>query len=210
MIPVQPQPEPTDFAQRVREPGAEFLRQLPRPTAKQWKGREYWQHALPDMRTAYKGICAYCAHWIPHSTGSHSIDHFMPKSMAPELAYEWHNFRYVSSRFNSRKGTRAILDPFELEPNWFVLAFPSLLIKPNPTLQPDQKKAVLNTITILKLNTDETLVQERQNWLEFFGTGDISFAHLQKKVPFIAYELKRQGLLNDLGSIMKRRTKPEE
>lgn len=85
----------------------------------------------------------------------------MPKSVAPELAYEC--FRYVSSRFNSRKGTRLILDPFELEGDWFVLGFPSLLIKPNPNLLPDQKKAVLNTITILKLNTDETLVQERQS-----------------------------------------------
>ena len=150
MIPLQPQPEPIDFSQRVRTPGAKFLKQIPKPTSKQWKGKEYWQRVLPDMRQAYKGICAYCAQWIPHSTGNHSIDHFIPKSTAPDLAYEWNNFRYVSSRFNSRKGQRSIIDPFQLENDWFTLSFPSLLIKPHPNLPSHQKTVVLDTINILK------------------------------------------------------------
>ena len=55
----------------------------------------------------------------------------------------------------------------------------------------------------LKLNQDDTLVQERQSWLECFCSGEITFAHLRKKVPFIAYELERQELVNDIASIMK-------
>ncbi len=195
MIPVQPQPEPMDFSKRVREPGASFLEEVPRPTPQQWKGREYWQRALLDMRKAYKGICAYSAQWISPVTGSHSIDHFVPKSLYPELAYEWRNYRYASSKFNSRKGTHTILDPFQLEPDWFVLDFPSLLVKPNSALSPDQKEAVSKTITVLKLNTDDTCVEARQIWVEDFCNRDISFTHLQKKAPFIAYELQRQGLV---------------
>ena len=200
MIPVQPQPEPSDFSERVREPGASFLAEVPRPTSKQW--REYWTKVLPDMRKAYKGICAYSAQWISPDTGSHSIDHFRPKSLHPELAYEWRNYRYVSSKFNSRKGTHTILDPFQLEPDWFVLDFPSLLVKPNSALSPDQKEAVSKTITVLKLNTDDTCVESRQSWVEDFCNRDISFTHLQKKAPFIAYELQRQDLVERIVAIM--------
>jgi len=194
VIPVQQQPEPEDFSERVREKGAAFLERVPHPTSEQWKGKEYWRAAIPDMRKAYKGMCAYSAHWISYVTGSQSIDHFVPRVLRPDLAYAWSNFRYVSSRFNSRKGTHTVLDPFTLEPNWFVIDFPSLLVKPNLRLLPDQRQAVLDTIECLKLNEDEDLVLVRQEYVEDFCKGETSFAHLTKRVPFIAYELRRQGL----------------
>ncbi len=196
MIPVKPQPEPERFKERVKAPGKRFLDQVPRPTSKQWKGKEYWQKVLPDMRAAYDGICAYSAHWIPYSTGNHSIDHFEPKSTSPDLAYEWTNFRYVSARFNSRKGTRAILDPFELQPDWFVIDFGSFLIKAHPSLSPAQQKSVQQTIEYLKLNADDDLVDERASLVNDYRDGNISFSHLRKMAPFIAYELERQGLLD--------------
>lgn len=192
MIPVQPQPEPQDFNERVRVPGKQFLAEVPTPTTKQWEDKEYWRRALPDMRKAYKSICTYCAHWIPHSTGNHSIDHFIPRFQEPKLAYEWSNFRYVAARFNSRKGIRVILDPFTLSPNWFTLDFISSFVKPNPDLLPNQKEAVQKTIDYLKLNDDDDLVKEREAWVECYRNGDISFSHLKKNAPFIAYELERQ------------------
>jgi 5-methylcytosine-specific restriction endonuclease McrA len=196
MIPVQQQPEPEDFSERVRRPGKAFLRRVPHPTNKQWRGREYWRRALPDMRIAYKCVCAYCAHWISSATEGHTIDHFVPKAGHPGLAYEWSNFRYVALKFNARKGTRSILDPFRLEPNWFILDFDSFLVKPNPDLRSDQRTAVQRTIDILKLNDDEDCVELRQYCVEWLLNGEISFAHLQRTAPFIAYELERQGLVN--------------
>jgi hypothetical protein len=195
MIPVTLQPEPEDFAKTVKEAGLKFLLEVPSPTTEQWKGKEYWQQALPSMRKAYQGICAYCAHWIPHSTGNHSIDHFMPKSHHPELAYTWNNFRYVAARFNSRKGTRSILDPFQLIHNWFILDFTSFFIRSHPELLPEQKIMVNQTIQVLQLNSDDDLVFERQTWVIDYQQGDISYEHLKSHAPFIAYELKRQGLL---------------
>jgi hypothetical protein len=206
VIPVQPQPEPEDFSARVREKGSAFLHQVPRPTSTQWKGKEYWRAVIPDMRCAYKGICAYSAHWISHVTGSQTIDHFVPRALRPDLAYEWSNFRYVASRFNSRKGLRTILDPFELEPDWFIIKFPSLMIKPTPGLFPDQQRAAWDTIKYLKLN-DEDCVQERQQWVEEFCNGEINFIHLVKKAPFIAYEIQRQGLVDSIAAIMNPKVK---
>lgn len=197
MIPVQPQPAPENFNERIRIPGNQFLAEVPTPTTKQWEGKEYWRRALPDTRKAYKSICAYSAHWIPHSTGNHSIDHFVPRVRDPNLAYEWSNFRYVAARFNSRKGTRTILDPFTLLSSWFIIDFKSLFVKPNPDLLPNQKEAVQKTIKYLKLNDDDDLVTERAAWVQDYYDRHISLSHLRKKAPFIANELERQGLLNE-------------
>jgi hypothetical protein len=76
-----------------------------------------------------------------------------------------------------------------------VLDFASFLIRAHPDLQPEQKTAVSRTIQILRLNSDDDLVFERQSWIVSYQQGDISFAHLQRHAPFIAYELQRQGLL---------------
>jgi hypothetical protein len=40
--------------------------------SQQWRGKEYWQRALPDMRKAYNSICS--AFWIPHSTGYDALE----------------------------------------------------------------------------------------------------------------------------------------
>ena len=204
MIPVQPQPEPQDFDMLVRGPGAAFLARVPHPIGKQWDGREYWRGALHHMRTAYRGVCAYCAHWIAPDTGSHTIDHFLPKSSRPDLAYEWSNFRYASLKLNGRKGEQLILDPFQLVLGWFFLDFPSLLVKPNSSLGPDERQAVSHTIDVLKLNEDDSCVEARQGWVLAFCSGEISFAHLSTRAPFIACELQRQKLVEKIAIVMSR------
>lgn len=116
MISVQEQPEPPDFSKKVRDPGSAFIHQLSYPV--KWKNREYWRRSLHDLHTAYHGICAYSAHWIPCVTGAATVDHFIPKSIAPQFAYEWKNYRLASSKMNSRKGDyQDVLDPFGLQPN---------------------------------------------------------------------------------------------
>jgi len=195
VIPVSRQNEPCDFSTLVRIPGQKFLKKVPRPTAQQWKHREYWQKILPEMRSAYHQVCAYCATWIPYSTGNHAVDHFIPKSVRPSLAYEWSNYRYVSSRFNSRKGTSTILDPFTLGEASFTIDFSSFLLKANPDLPVARQSQIRDTIEILKLNADDDLVDERQAWIEDYRSGQITLDHLQKNAPFIAYELRRQDLV---------------
>ena len=197
MIAIARQNEPANFDRLVRQPGSKFLATVPNPTDAQWTKKSYWQRALPDMRNAYNKICAYCACWIPHSTGSHSIDHFTAKKINPQLAYEWNNFRYVSSRFNSRKGIKAIVDPLAMIVQWFVIDFTTFLIKPNKAvLTAEELKLANDTISILKLNDDEDLVNERQVYFQDYKTGEITFDYLKRQAPFIATEIERQNLLN--------------
>lgn len=202
MIPVKEQPEPDAFSQKVRKPGAAFLQKTVHPI-KDWKNKEYWRYALRDLYQAYAGICAYSSHWIQYDAGAVTVDHFIPKSVAPRLAYDWRNYRLASRMMNIRKGNyRDVLDPFKLKPNWFILEFPSLLIKPNPSLSLSQKEKVIATIRRLKLNHNETCVQARQHWLQSFCKG-CPFEFLKQHAPFIALELQRQNLVETIASIMK-------
>lgn len=201
MIPVHQQPEPTDFDKKVRTKGVKFLKREPQPQS--WSKCDYWRNALGDLYEVYNRVCAYSAFWIPWSVGTPTVDHFVPKSIKPELAYEWSNFRLSSLKMNARKGNyQDVLDPLLIQPGWFILDFPSLLIKPNPNLDQPIKIKVRNTIKRLKLNDDDRCVQERQSWVIEFCKNKHQFEVLKEKAPFIAYELERQNLVDTISLVM--------
>lgn len=201
MIPVQQQSEPTDFDSKVRLKGKAFLKKVPQPQA--WSNREYWRESLKDLHEAYNKVCAYSAQWIPWIEGSPTVDHFIPKSVKPELAYEWNNFRLSCLKMNARKQDfQDVLDPFQIQLEWFILDFPSLLIKPNPALEESIKIQVKSTIKRLKLNDDDDCVKHRQDWLMRYCEKKFPFEFLKETAPFIAYELERQDLVDSIASIM--------
>jgi hypothetical protein len=204
VIPISPQPEPTDFEVLVRAPGRRYIATNPFPTTKEWKTHAYWTRVLNELWVAYRGICAYGAHWIAPGEGNPTVDHFTPKSRRPDLAYEWGNYRLVSGRLNGRKGVNEdILDPFALLPGWFQLQFPSLLVIPNPNLAEDEKHQVKSTIETLKLNDDDTFVAERSWWLREYCNDCTNFDYLQRHAPFTAYELIRQDLVEKIKEMMR-------
>lgn len=193
MIRVHQQAEPARFENDVRQPGLGFLTLNPRPTSKDFKSNNYWRRAADDLYGAYRGVCSYSGFYIPFRGGT--VDHFLPKSSHPHLAYEWSNFRLASYRMNLYKGeSQEIIDPFNVENGWFVLQFPSCLVFPHPDLTAIAREQTARTIEILKLNSDDVLVQERCNIMLEFADGDVSLRHLQNKYPFIAAELERQQL----------------
>jgi len=203
MIFIQEQPEPPNFDKMVRIPGKNFLASTPNPDRSEWNKNNYWKLVKQELWEAYKGICAYSCHWIP-PIGAESVDHFVPRTKAPALAYEWSNYRLAASTFNSRKGSHSIVDPFRIHGDWFVLVFPAMLVKPNQTLSISTKKKVQYTIDILKLN-EETLIRLRLEYLLQYCDGNISFDYLKQKSPFIAYELERQGLTLGIQDMVSRR-----
>jgi hypothetical protein len=195
VIPIKPQPEPDDFDEKVRKPGLAFLSKVPNPKTKDWKNRDYWRRSLRDLYDACNHICAYSAQWISRPEGSPTVDHFLPKSAKPELAYEWHNFRLACLTLNNKKGTELdVIDPFELPVNSFILDFPSLIIKPNPELLYPLKERVISTINRLQLNDYDKCIDGRLEWLKTYYEDNSTFDSLKRKAPFIAYELERQGL----------------
>jgi hypothetical protein len=204
MIRVLMQPEPTIFDAQVRIPGQRFLRQCPHPTTRQWKSHAYWTRILCDLHTAYGGICAYSCHWIPYDTGHDTVEHFRPKTPFPDEAYEWTNYRLVCGTLNGRKGTdQNIIDPFQVTDGWFVLDFPSLLVRPGAELSQDDASHVLHTIRQLGLNEEGTCLKARLRYVQCYCTRQITFDHLRNEAPFIAREIHRQGLVDSLASMME-------
>lgn len=191
MIPVVQQPEPGDFATKVRQPGNRFLQTNPWPSASQFKKKRYWKDALPQLHSAYGEVCAYSSIWI---SMTRSVDHFLPKTVYPHLAYEWSNFRLAMDRINSNKGeSEDVLDPFTIQEGWFVLDLASVFVQPGPALPQKIRDQVQKSIDILKLN-DDILVSMRFRVLRDYIDGDISLRHIGRYYPFIAVEIKRQGI----------------
>jgi hypothetical protein len=162
MIPVAMQPEPASFNTRVRTPGNVFLATCPNPNHKDWGRNTYWQRAADDLYRLYGGICAYTGEWFSRTSTSCSVDHFMPKSVVPHLAYEWNNLRLTTQKANNYKADYVgIADPFQIASGWFALDLPSCLVKPGSGLSTADYTTVEKTIKILKLNDDDEYVQRR-------------------------------------------------
>lgn len=201
MIPVVLKPEYPEFDRQVRSPGQKFLAENPNPTSRQFKSKNYWSRALPELHAAYAGICAYTAMYLPDRG---SVDHYKPKTLFPRLAYEWSNFRLANGKVNSTKGNSAdILDPSEIGEDWFFLDVPSCLIRANPNLQKDERVRVNQTINSLRLNDDDTYVEERCNILVAYARRHISIEFLEERYPFIAKEILRQNLQDELRRLFK-------
>lgn len=199
MIPIQQKPEPLDFNTHVRIPGVQFLSKVCCPTSKQWKKNNYWTHCSQNLYSAYEGICAYTGIWV--SKSSSTVDHFIPKSNNPQLAYEWSNYRLACDKANNNKSDEKILDPFQISNDWFLLNFPSLLVHPSKNLSTSDYDKVKKTIDILKLN-NECFIEDRLHWLNEY-IYNLDFDFLKRHAPFIAYELQRQGIKNDIVQMME-------
>jgi hypothetical protein len=131
------------------------------------------------------------------------VDHFIPRSLRPDLAYEWSNFRFASRDVNARKGAAVnVVDPFEVETGWFALAFPSLLVTEGPIASTVGRARLIHTIDALGLN-DERLIDDRAHWLRQFCREGTPLTFLERHAPFIAAELVRQGIVETIAAIMR-------
>lgn len=199
MIFVREEAEPANFHTQVRAPGRAFLVTNRTPTSGEFKPHRYWKHTILDLHAAYRGICAYSARWIPPSVSRGTVDHYIPKSVDSDLAYEWSNYRLCTEKMNKNKDIELdVMDPFKIQNGWFVINFATYFIEPEDNLPDYIKTAVSETITRLKLNDDDILIQERANTVVLYSNDDVSFDFLLRRYPFIAYELERQGLREDI------------
>jgi hypothetical protein len=201
MIPVVKQPEPLKFNEHVRIPGSTFLITNPSPNSKQFHQHNYWRDIKADLYQLYKSVCAYTGEWFPEPAAS--VDHFIPTSKEPRLAYEWDNYRLTTQKMNNIKGNKTdLIDPFEVQLGWFVLDFPSCYIKSCMEITDIEDKKVRDTINALELNSYER-TDTRYNIIQEYINGKMNFDFLRINYPYIAYEIERQNLIEDISNIFK-------
>jgi len=128
-----------------------------------------------------------------------TVDHYQPKSLRPEVAYEWNNYRLAYDKVNQYKAEHTdVLDPFTIQPGWFVLDFANFLVKPSNGLPLKVDAQVRASISRLRLNRDDALVQLRFSVVREYATGHIDLDFVKRYYPFIAYELERQSITESI------------
>lgn len=215
MIPVVLAQEPADFDKKVRQPGLSAIYEMvgrtprvkrPGPRRKKVANEEskipadrfppIWREALDDMMRAYEQRCAYLAMFIER-TGNPTVDHVIPKSQVWNLVYEWSNYRLCTGIVNSKKGDlRGLVDPIDAKDGWFELDLTSYRVVRGASAPTRQHRKIDATLPLLNLRD---CCLQRKQYVEDYqlgpGNKGIDLTYLERRAPFIARELRRQGKL---------------
>jgi hypothetical protein len=119
------------------------------------------------------------------------VDHFIPVAVFKaeakhHLAYEWSNFRYGEGTLNQRKATARVLDPYDVQDDWFRVLLPSLQLILTDKV-PDRIRALAEfTLERLGLRDHEVVVRYRREWFRMYQEGRLSLDGLQEVAPLVA------------------------
>ena len=186
MIRFEPRPAPEGFVARVQARGAAWL-----SSHTEERPPPYWREFRAHLADAFQSLCAYSAMYEPVGT----VDHFVSCDEDRTRAYEWANYRFASGWINSSKQSlRAseVLDPFEVNNEWFELLLPSLqlvLTEHVPRAARDKAQRMLDR---LHLGHDERVIRQRREWYRMYQEGELPLAGLEKKAPLIAAAVRKQ------------------
>ena len=186
MIPVKTLPEPENFDRKARQPGLQRLKENPHAQLK-----DYWSHFKANLAEGFKNLCGYSATYEPIGT----VDHFLSSKHHRELAYEWSNYRFASAWMNSvkRNADDTVLDPFEVEPDWFEILLPSLQLVVSPTIPDHIRPKAQFTLQRLKLRDSEQMIRQRQEWYRLYQEQKLTLEGLRDKAPLIAAAVERKS-----------------
>jgi len=205
-------PEPASFDTAVRQRGLSAIDEmvgrkprLSRPGRRRKKIAEreadippvefppYWREALDDLLSSYGRLCAFLALYLEHATGNPSVDHMLPKSKQWDRVYEWTNFRLCAATINARKtDMTGIIDPVECGPGWLALELVGFQVTLGQSLPGHIAAEIQSTLAIVNA---PDCCKARGEYVTCYEHGDITFDYLNRRAPFVAQELRRQGRL---------------
>jgi hypothetical protein len=187
MIRFNPPPEPPGFDQKGRRCGNAWLAKNQDPRKRL---RDYWSPFKSHLADGFSNLCGYSAMYEPVGT----VDHYLCCENHRHLAYEWSNYRYASGWINSSKSTldEQVLDPFQVEDDWFEILLPSLQLVLTDAVPPHERDRAAFTLERLHLRDDERVIRQRQQWYQLYLDGELTLAGLDRKAPLIARAIRRQ------------------
>jgi hypothetical protein len=190
MMRFEPIPEPIEFAEKCRKEGNAWLANNPDKK----RPRDYWSPFKRDLANGFRHLCGYSVMYEPNAT----VDHFLSCANYRHLAYEWSNYRYATGWINSSKKNLddQILDPFEVEDNWFEILLPSLQLVLTDQVPPSHRTKAEFTLKRLGLDRNERVMRLREEWFNMYQNGEINFEGLMKKAPLIARAITKQNSLH--------------
>jgi 5-methylcytosine-specific restriction endonuclease McrA len=140
------------------------------------------------LETETHGKCAYCESKLKHIHHA-DVEHIVPKSLAPELRYQWENLTLACEICNQNKSnkdpkTEFIIDPYVNDPSEHLTFFGTFLF-------PLGSKYGQNTKTLLDLNRVPLLVRRHDRLEKIMGIIDTI---LRDDLPMPT----RKAIYNDL------------
>lgn len=186
MIPCLPVPEPPDFDEKARQPGNEWLASHPDSS----RPRDFWSPFRNKLAEGFNFRCGYSA--MCDFVGT--VDHFLSWQNYKHLAYEWGNYRYISSWINSSKGNldNQVLDPYEVQEGWFEILLPSLQLVLTDAVPPNLREKAEFTLQRLHLAHNERIIRQRSEWYSLYLQGDLTLEGLERMAPLIARAVRKQ------------------
>ena len=192
-VPSPIRPEPATFDADCRQKGLEWLQKLSQnQTALPDRPTDFWSPFRPDLRRGFRGRCGYYAMYIHDG----QVDHFTSwktcrTNNTPGLAYEWDNFRFIDGALNSSKRTLdgQLLDPFEVEDDWFEIELPTLVLRP-VRVPPERQDAAQLTLDRLGLDQGSRALELRWEWYEQHRRGQLSLDGLRDMAPLVAQAIE--------------------
>lgn len=176
--------EPPEFDKRARKQGLKWLEENPDKRPK-----DYWSPFKRDLSDGFGSLCAYSVMFEPVGT----IDHYISVSRNKTLAYEWSNYRFASAWLNSSKKAEddKILDPFEVQDDWFEILLPSLQLIVTNHIPDEYREKAEYTVKRLRLRDDERIIRQRREWYRMYRDGEVNLEGLKKKAPLIARAIEK-------------------
>jgi len=181
LIPVaHPIRKPRNFTRDCETPGKAWEQAHPRSN----KFPAYWRKYQPQLAAGFHDRCGWWAMRIADG----AVDHFLSKKFHRDRAYDWSNYRYSSGSVNSAKGTHddKVLDPFEIQPGWFEVQLPSMLLKRTDLVPPALRAKADFTVKQLRLRSGHKERRNRRAWYEDYKNGLITDAGLAAYAPLVA------------------------
>ncbi|MFM7370517.1 MAG: hypothetical protein ACKO2Z_22560 [Sphaerospermopsis kisseleviana] len=192
MLKFNPPLEPQDFDEKVRQPGNNWLA---KNTDHKKRPIDYWSKFKSDLADGFNNLCGYSVMYEPVGT----VEHFLSCENYRHLAYEWSNYSFASGWVNSSKGNldNQVLDPFEVENDWFEILLPSLQLVVTDKVPPEKLEKAEFTLKRLRLQNGSQVMRQRQVWYDLYCAGSIDLEGLEKMVPLIARAVKKQQANSD-------------
>lgn len=187
----EPSEEPTDFNKKTRQPGNKWLENHPKAK----RPRDYWTQFKPELAAVFGELCAYGIMYEPIGT----VDHFLSFRNYPELAYEWNNYRYLSQSLNSSKqmADEKVLDPFEVQDDWFELSLPDLQLHLTDKVPVELREKAQFTLERLQLINGTNIMRQREIWFNLYTSKEISFSGLKRMAPLIANAVEKKKFFSE-------------
>jgi hypothetical protein len=183
-----PKDPPPNFHETTTIPGERWLMRNP-DTRK--RPRDYWSVHRDYLAECFNNWCGYAIMRM----GKCTVDHYLSCVNNRTRAYQWENYRYVCNSINSskKKLDTEVLDPFEIEHDWFIVQIPSFLLIIDKVPAEQQQRAER---TVNSLNLSKGFAAYRHAFYRDFLQGNASIKTLRSYAPLLAAAL--DVLLHDM------------